>query len=352
MDDLDIKGLKLIIRFWGKEPPFRSKACKEMLANLAADKQDIVWQDVFEDDLGWKETEAKKEKDRMLKLFLFNESIEEEILSTEKYGKNDGEINMSDVFADKESALEEVLVSELENKFDENDYGFEAVEETEEILNVETIEAEEVVNEEEIVSYDMEFEMTKCKDVGLSESKGFGFVVKDGLYRNEVCENESVAKDFEEFNMEIKRGIEENNEVFDEVKFEEGIESVEELVEEREVDEEINTVGVSLDESFPDEFKEIQHVEEKVTYNEEFKEAICKDEKECLVVGNERQCVKMEAEENVFVRELVHSINVEMIEEVLKGDFVKGSVFFVIDAEEKLCRNVQEHTKHEPRAPL
>ena len=154
---------------------------------------------------------------------------------------------MSEVFADNESALEEVLVSELENKFDENDYGFEAVEETEEILNVETIEAEdhapeEVVNEEDIVSYDMEFEMTKCEDVGLSESKGFGCVVKDGLYKNEVCENESVAKDFEEFNMEIKRGIEEDNEVFDEVKFEEGIESVDELVEEREVDEEINTL--------------------------------------------------------------------------------------------------------------
>ena len=61
MDDLDIKGLKLIIRFWGKELPFRSKACKEMLANLAADKEDIVWQDVFEDALGWKETEAKKD---------------------------------------------------------------------------------------------------------------------------------------------------------------------------------------------------------------------------------------------------------------------------------------------------
>ena len=61
--------------------------------------------------------------------------------------------------------------------------------------------------------------------------------MNDGLYKNEVCENESgVARDFEEFNMEIKRGIEENNEVFDEVKLEEGIESVEKLVEESEVD--------------------------------------------------------------------------------------------------------------------
>ena len=46
----------------------------------------------------------------------------------------------------------------------------------------------------------------------------------------------------------------------------------------------------------------------------------------------------------MFARELeVHSINLEMIEEVLKGDFVKGSVFCVFDTKENLSRNVQEH---------
>jgi len=70
MDKLELKDLKLILRFWGEEPPFRKKACTERITEILQNRENVNLEEILEDAEGWKEEEKQKEKTTLKELVM------------------------------------------------------------------------------------------------------------------------------------------------------------------------------------------------------------------------------------------------------------------------------------------